>query len=125
MAVHDPGQQSQWGDDRWIEPECLAKLVLGAVEFAQSYGFPPHPDFRHASRLLAGIDPAGCSRDFRYGVDGKPFYMQGPHESPSEARVIAERVAQAGGRYVAMLDGGPLPALGSGDDDLNPLDEDE
>ena len=29
-----------------ITPSCLAKIVKGAVEYAQSFGFPPHPDYR-------------------------------------------------------------------------------
>src|SRR4051794_5195702 len=40
-----------------ISPACLAKIVKEAVEYAESFGFPPHPDYRHALMLLAGIDP--------------------------------------------------------------------
>ncbi|MFO0892600.1 MAG: hypothetical protein U0790_26090 [Isosphaeraceae bacterium] len=114
------------GPARPIEPECLVKLILGAVEFAHAYGFPPHPDFRHASRLLAGIDPAGCPRQFEYGRDGKPFYMRGPNESLAVARIIAERVTEAGGHYMVALDGpDDLPVHGRQDEALDLADEDE
>jgi len=92
-----------------ISPACLAKIVGGAVAFARSFGFPPHYDFRHAGALLEGIDPATCSQEFTFGRDGKPFYIQGPHESPEQARAIAQRTHEAGGHYVAIL-----PGLGAG-----------
>src|SRR5438045_2768072 len=48
---------------RPISPACLVKIVKGAVEYAQSYGFAPHADYRHASMLLEGIDPATRSEE--------------------------------------------------------------
>ena len=76
---------------RTISPECLVKVVRGAVEYAQSFGFRPHPDFRHAAMLLEGIDPAACTQEFTYGLKGKPFYIQGPHETAEQARAIVDR----------------------------------
>ncbi len=102
-----------------ITPECLAKIVHGAVEFAQSFGFPPHPDYRHAARLLDGIDPASCRREFSFGRDGKPFYISGPYESAAEIQAIITRTRQVGGHFMSML-----PPMG--DVDLRPLeDQDE
>ena len=74
----------------------------GAVEFAGSFGFSPHPDFRHASRLLEGIDPADYPHEFTFGRDGKPFYIQGPNETPTQANAIAQRVEGAGGHYIVV-----------------------
>jgi len=112
------------GPMRPIEPACLVKLIVGAVEFAHAYGFPPHPDFRHASRLLAGIDPAKCTREFEYGRDGKPFYVRGPNESLAVAQAITVRIAEAGGDYlVALDDPGALPEADWPDEDLELTDE--
>ena len=85
---------------RAINPACLAKIVKGAAEYARSFGFPPHPDYRHASTLLDGIDPSTCPDQFTFGRDGKPFYMQGPNESLAQAEAIAQRVKETGGHYV-------------------------
>jgi hypothetical protein len=93
---------------RTIEPACLVKIVRGAVEYAQSFGFPPHPDYRHAAMLLDGIDPGACPQQFTFGRDGKPFYVQGPHESPARAEAIMQRIAEAGGHYLV---GGPVADL--------------
>jgi hypothetical protein len=86
-------------------PACLAKIVKGAVEYAQSFGFQPHPDYRHASMLLEGIDPSNCPSEFRFGRDGKPFYIQGPHESLAQAAAITQRVRDAGGHFIVSFSG--------------------
>jgi hypothetical protein len=83
-----------------IDPACLVKIVRGAVEYALSHGFRPHPEFRHTVMLLQGIDPAACSREFTFGHDGKPLYIQGPNETPEQARAIMERVQAEGGHYM-------------------------
>ncbi len=86
-----------------ISPACLAKIVRGSLEYAASMGFRPHPDFRHAGLLLAGIDPAECAEEFSFGKDGKPFYIRGPYETPAQAQVIGERIKAAGGEYVVPM----------------------
>ena len=76
-----------------INPACLVKIVKGAVEYAQSLGFSPDSEYRHASLLLEGIDPSTCTDRFEFGRDGKPFYVQGPNETP--AQVDGHRPAHA------------------------------
>jgi hypothetical protein len=88
-----------------ITPACLVKIVQGAVDYAQSFGFPPHPDYRHASKLLEGIDPSTCRESFTFGKDGKPFYIQGPNESPAQAQAIMQRVQGLGGHFFVQLHG--------------------
>jgi len=103
-----------------IEPECLVKILQGAVDYARSLGFGPHRDFKHAALLLQGIDPADCHRQLTYGKDGKPFYVRGPHESSQEVFTILQRVREAGGHYV--IDPGMMPIL---DDDFEDDDDDD
>jgi len=112
---------------RAITPACLAKIVQGAVAYAQSFGFPPHPDYRHASMLLDGIDPSTCPDQFTFGRDGKPLYIQGPNESLAQATAIIQRIQEAGGHFVMALPGGgvrDLPAIEDGFDQFDSLDED-
>ena len=111
-----------------ITPACLAKIVKGAIEYAQSFGFPPHHDYRHASTLLEGIDPATCPNEFTFGRDGKPFYVQGPNETPAQARAITERILEAGGHYLVALSGADAEELSVIEDDFDEfdsLDEDD
>jgi len=35
---------------------------------------------KKASHVLSGIDAGECNTTFTFGQDGKPFYMQGPHD---------------------------------------------
>lgn len=86
-----------------VTPEHFAKLVYCAADFGQSLGFPPHRDFRHAQRLLAGIDPSQCPVVFEFGREGHPLYIRGPAESIDEAHIIAARVQALGGDYVVPL----------------------
>jgi hypothetical protein len=83
-----------------IAPECLTKIVQGAVAYARSFGFAPHPDYRHAAMLLEGIDPATCPQDFTFGRDGKPFYVKGPNESNAQAEAITRRIMSEGGQFL-------------------------
>lgn len=99
-----------------ISPACLVKIIGGAVEYAGSFDFPPHPDYRHAARVLAGIDPAGCDEEFTFGKDGNPLYIQGPYESPAVADAIRERIEQAGGHFIVMVPDFDDEELGMFDD---------
>jgi hypothetical protein len=91
-----------------IAPACLVKIVQGAVDYAQSFGFAPHSDYRHAARLLAGVDPATCPEQFTFGRDGKPFYIQGPHESSAHAAAIMQRIQAARGHFLIEASGADI-----------------
>jgi hypothetical protein len=91
-----------------ISPACLVKIVKGSVDFALSFGLRPHPDYRHAAMLLEGIDPATCSQEYTFGRDGKPFYIQGPNESPEAVSAILGRIHAADGHFLVQA-----PGLGS------------
>lgn len=75
-----------------VTPEHFAKLIYRAAEFAKSLGFAPHRDFRHAQRLLAGIDHSQCTEEFQFGHEGQPLYIRGPGETLDEASLIIARV---------------------------------
>jgi hypothetical protein len=111
-----------------IAPACLAKIVKGAVEYAQSFGFPPHPDYRHASILLDGIDTADCPNQFKFGRDGRPYYIQGPNESLAQAEAISQRIEKAGGHFLFKLSG-PDPEESADTEDgfeqFDPIDADD
>ncbi len=71
-----------------IHPACAKKLVDGALAYAAALGFDPARDYRKARRALGGLDADACPETFTFGRNGKPCYVQGPHDD--EARV--ERV---------------------------------
>ena len=104
-----------------MPPESLVKLVTEAVAYARVLGFPPHLDYEIARMLFAGIDPAMSTSHFEFGKDGKPFYFQGPHESPAVAAAIAARVEAAGGTFVVV--GNELSDAGTFMDEYGEFDD--
>lgn len=64
-----------------LDPPSARKLVEGAVAYAQSLGLAPHPDYKQGCRVFGGIKTSDSTATFAFGKDGKPFYVQGPHDS--------------------------------------------
>lgn len=57
--------------------ELARHLVYGAVDYARSLGFEPHPDFTPAAELLGPWSPPSV---ITFGKNGAPFYIQGPYD---------------------------------------------
>jgi hypothetical protein len=68
-----------------VEPCCARKLVEQAVQYAQSLGLAPHPDYKKAARVFGGVQAAQCAQQFTFGYNGKPFYRRGPRETEAQA----------------------------------------
>lgn len=63
-------------------PACARRLVEEAVAYAARLGLSPHPDYRLGCRVFGGIETSQCTSQFTFGREGKPFYIQGPQDSP-------------------------------------------
>ena len=75
-----------------MDPACFRKLVEGGVAYAQDLGFSPHADYAVASQIFGDVQVTDCSTRFNYGCDGKPFYVSGPHETPTQVRNIVAQL---------------------------------
>jgi len=97
------------GEEEPCDIAFAHRLIYGAIEFARKYGLEPHADFYRlgADKVL---DPPGThpeTYDLTFGKDGKPFYIPGPHDSPSFVRRVLntlERNAPGEYDYVMILD---------------------
>ncbi len=105
------------------DPAAVKKLVKGAVAWARDLGIEPHPDYRRARRVLAGIDVSACPVEYTYGYQGKPFYRPGPYDPPGRQKKILQllerRCGPDGYRFM-------IPLLGEHDDPdewLGPAEE--
>ena len=78
-------------------PACVRKLIEGAAAYAKRYGFNPHADTREASRVLGGLDSADCSVTWKFGRDGKPFYVAGPNDTPGKIASIIKTLKLTAG----------------------------
>jgi hypothetical protein len=82
-----------------LRPECIRKLVEGAVAYARELGFPPHSDFDKARLIFGDIDASACPRRFDYGKAGRPYFIAGPHDSAVRCeRIIAVLSSRLGPR---------------------------
>jgi hypothetical protein len=68
------------------EPAHARKLLRDLNTWAGSIGFAPPADFAVVERLFGDVDADSCDADFRFGRDGRPFYVPGPSESPMQVR---------------------------------------
>jgi hypothetical protein len=74
-------------------PECLRKLVEGALDYAADLGFSPDPDYYRVKALFGDIDSSACTQEFEFGKDGKPYYVSGPNDSPASIRAIMKQLS--------------------------------
>jgi hypothetical protein len=83
-------------------PDELARhLVLGAVDYARSLGFEPHPDLAPAAGHL-GEWSGGSALTF--GRDGVPTFVQGPDDDPARViRTLTRTVGADGFRAVTPI----------------------
>lgn len=84
------------------------KFIESAEAYARQFGFAPHSDYKKARKVLGGINAKDCDESFAFGKDGKPFYMQGPHDSHEKAQKIIARLQSRCGEgnynYLVKLD---------------------
>jgi hypothetical protein len=76
-------------------PLSLAQHVVhGAVAFAATLGFDPHPDFAQARGFLGELrEPCVIV----FGQRGRPLYIAGPHDDPiAVARTLRASVGSDG-----------------------------
>lgn len=84
-------------------PLDLARhLVWGAVDYARGLGFQPHPEFRAAAGHLGDWEEASA---LTFGKDGKPLYIQGPHDDANSVmRTLTQSVGGGNFDYLVMAE---------------------
>jgi len=79
---------------RIISPACAKNLVEGCADYANDLGFPHNSDYKKARKVFAGIKAEECMEDFEFGQNGKPFYVNGPFESPEKIRKVINQLTK-------------------------------
>ncbi|MCX6956155.1 MAG: UPF0149 family protein [Verrucomicrobia bacterium] len=80
-----------------FHPACAKKMIDGALAYAEALGFAPHRDYRKARRALSGLDATACPETFTFGRDGRPCYVEGPHDTDERTeRILAILEARCG-----------------------------
>lgn len=81
-----------------VEPAYARKLLHDLASWAEAIGFSPSRDYAVAVRVFGDSNPDACNAAFSFGHNGKPRYMPGPSETPSDVRRRVERLQQRLGR---------------------------
>lgn len=80
--------------------ELAQDLILGAVDYARGLGFDPHRDFYLATPHLGTWQPP--SR-ITFGLDGKPYFQQGPYDNPTRVMRTLDRTVGPGNYHFATV----------------------
>jgi hypothetical protein len=84
-----------------VSLDLAQAVVHGAVAYARGLGFEPHDEFAATAPYLGA--PSTASR-IRFGREGKPFYMPGPHDNPrAVVRTLEASVGAGNYDYIAHL----------------------
>jgi hypothetical protein len=79
------------------EPSYARKLIEAAETWAAGIGFSAPPDYRVARQLFSDILTENCADEFVFGKNGRPFYIQGPHDSQIRVRQVMETLKRTCG----------------------------
>jgi hypothetical protein len=74
-----------------VDPSYARKLLRDLAAWSQSIGFAPHRDFAAVERVFGDVSADASDAGFRFGRDGKPFYIPGPNETNA---LIQRRIEQ-------------------------------
>jgi hypothetical protein len=77
-----------------ISPALAHEIVYGAIEFAARFEFSPHRDFKLSSYVLDPPDAHPRTAGVEFGKDGRPVYVEGPHDN---ANAILARLGRSPG----------------------------
>lgn len=74
-----------------VDPSYARKLLRDLDAWSRSLGFLPHRDFATVERIFGDVNAEASDAVFRFGRDGKPFYIPGPDDT---APLIRRRIEQ-------------------------------
>lgn len=93
-----------------ISFDLAAKLVRTAIDYAASLGFRPHRDYALVAPFLRDAQPDQAGEDVPTGLDGKPYFINGPYDNVR--KIIEQLNRKVGeGNYVYVIGGQSLDEL--------------
>lgn len=110
-----------------LKYEHMREFIFSARDFAKSCGFDPHPDWEYAQFMLEPYQPYQKT-DFEFGLEGKPFYINGPYETAKTVKAICAQVIKMGGAYQVLHDTnefGDIIPIKSSMSTINQIGEDQ
>jgi hypothetical protein len=88
---------------REITLEQAQSVIFGALDYADNLGLKPDPDFER-SKVHLGERPEKLM-EIEFGKDGKPFYVDGPHDRPAKIiETLEKSVGKGNFHYLVQPD---------------------
>lgn len=73
-------------------------IIFAGLEYAEDLGFRPHKDFTDITEYFLEEDNDDIElMDIECGHDGKPLYIQGPHDTPAQTTAIIRQLTKLKG----------------------------
>ena len=96
-----------------VSPEYALKFVSSAIDYARSIGLEPSVNAELCLLMFSDVDASLCQDEFIFGKDGKPFYINGPNDTPESMALVMKKLEKLGdGNFNFAVVGG----LGSSGD---------
>lgn len=89
-----------------VKPTLAFNIIYGAIEYADDIGFSPHRDFKITEYILDDVEEIEFI-DIEFGLNGKPFFMSGPHDNAKKILAVLEKNVGKG-NYNFTIGGNPL-----------------
>jgi len=109
-----------------VEPSYARKLLRDAAAYAQSLGLAPHADYAAVEPLFGDVSADACDVQFQFGHQGRPLYVPGPTESPTQIRrrldLLRRRLGDDGFDFGSLED--QLDAVEEPDDGVIDVEND-
>lgn len=86
-----------------VDPSYALKFILGAIEYARTWGFSPHSSTAQCLKIFGDTDPSECEEEFVYGHDGKPVFIPGPHDSREKQTFVLNTLSKHGEGQHSLL----------------------
>ena len=84
--------------------ELAQQMIYQSIEYAEQFGFEPQQDFALSQYLLTPRGELEEPYDLTFGKDGKPFFINGPHDNiPRILRQLEKTAGPGNYDYMAMV----------------------
>lgn len=92
------------GTPQEVPLEVAQGMIFSACEYSESLGFQPHKDFEKSRSHIGEWN--GTVR-IQCGRDGKPFYVNGPHDNPKKIMETLTK-SKGEGNFDFMIGSAPI-----------------
>lgn len=81
-----------------VSYNLVHNIIFAGLEYAEDLGFKPHKDFSDITEYFLEEDNDDIElMDIECGHDGKPLYIQGPHDTPAQTTAIIRQLTKVKG----------------------------